>query len=79
MEFGLRKGSSISLWKEGNGENEDNENKNGRKYVLGDKSYSVFDAMVLPEFAKKEEGRVCSKERAFQWHLGVRWNWRIQK
>lgn len=47
--------------------------------MLGDKSYSGFDAMVLPEFAKEEEGRVWIKKRAFQWHLEVRRNWRIQE
>lgn len=45
--------------------------------MVGDKSHRGFDAMVLPEFAKKEKGRVCSQKRAFQWHLEVRRNWRI--
>lgn len=33
--------------------------------MLGDKSYSGFDAMVLPEFAKKGRGEGMQQEQSF--------------
>lgn len=66
---GPERGKLLS-WKEGNGAKKEDGNKNGRKYVLGDKSYSGFDAMVLPEFAKK--GEYAARRELFSgiWKLG---------
>lgn len=66
--IGTARSESRELHSEKGG-HEDNENKAGRKGVLGGRSHSGLNAMVLSELGK--EVRVWGRRGVWRWHLGL--------